>query len=95
MMVMVVVVVIAPDGPEHPHSAIPNIAMLEIPAAAVMMMVVVVMMVIVWAARFILCVKKLCWRILVRNIIRIKAAHGIGNRLQQIRIGGSCRNRIG
>ncbi len=95
MMVVMVVMVITPDRPDHPHSAAPDIAVLQIPAAAVMMMVVVVvMMVSVWAARIILCVEEHCRHILVRSIVSSEAAHGVGNRLQQVRIGGGCRNRI-
>lgn len=93
VVVVVVMVVITPDRPKHPHSATPDIAVLEIPAAAVMMMVVVVM-VIVRSTRIILRVEQLCRSILVRSIVGSEAAHRIGDRLQQVRIGGSCRNRI-
>ena len=94
MMVVMVVVVIAPDGPKHPNPAIPDIAMLEIPAAAVVVMMMVVVVVIERAPRIILRVEKLCRRILVRSIVGGESAHGIGDRLQQICIGGGGRNGL-
>ena len=92
-MMVVVMMVISTYRAQHPDATIPDIAVLEIPAAAVVMMVM--MVVVINRPWFILGVEKPSGRILAARIVGIEAAHGIRDRLQQIRVGRSRGNWIG
>ena len=90
-LVVVMVMMVVPWA-EHPGATIPNIAMLEIPAAVMMVMVVVMM--VDGSTWIILGFEKLSRRTLAFSIVGTKPAHGIRNRLQQVGVGGGSRNRL-